>query len=121
MQAVTNNGVVNGHNQADTVISVEKSQTSAVCYIYQFHSFKLGGKKQSQLSVAIVVVVASSLLLVKITIISKQQILKQPYKEHDGRRGSWLTYMYKNQTKQKTDINSETHTHTHTHTHTPLS
>ena len=60
------------------------------------------------------------------------QILKKPsvlYKEHDGRWGSGLTYMYKNQIKQKsytlslslshTHTHTQTHTHTHTHSHTP--
>ena len=56
-------------------------------------------------------------------IISEAQILKMPwafYKEHDGRLGSWLMYIYKTQTKQKSNIYTEslslslTHTH-HTH------
>ena len=66
----------------------------------------------------------TALVYIMIMIISKTQIVKKPsalYKEHDGRWGSGLIYMYKNQIKQKsyTESLSLSHTHTHAHTNTP--
>ena len=65
------------------------------------------------------------LLIIMIVIISKAQILKKPWelsKECDGRRGSGLMYMYKNQmctlslSLFLSFLQQITHTHTHIHT-----
>ena len=75
-----------------------------------FERFKLMKAKQA---------VSWDWFIIMMMIISKAQILKMPcvfYKDHDGRQGSWL--IYKNQTKQKSNMYTESLSLSHTHTHT---